>query len=221
MRLKPRKAVLRKLARVGVMSALAVCGWLTPAAASAQDDIRVRFYGFAQADYIQDFGRVDPDWEDTLRPSRIPTTDGAFGDDGDRGACPAVFGEAGDGGFQEALTGDAAAVLLGAALHDRPCFRHAHNTHPGSRLSRNAVMPSRASAEANSRDERLVSSLASASKFSSTLAVSRRFVSARAVGAALRSPSRTGSSRSSTSAPAMVSTPTRAASAESNLSPVR
>jgi hypothetical protein len=42
----------------------------------------VRVYGFAQADYIQDFGRVDPDWEDTLRPSRIPTTDGAFGDDG-------------------------------------------------------------------------------------------------------------------------------------------
>jgi hypothetical protein len=82
MRLKPRKAVLRKLALVGVMSALAVCGWVTPDSASAQDDIRVRVYGFAQADYIQDFGRVDPDWEDTLRPSRIPTTDGAFGDDG-------------------------------------------------------------------------------------------------------------------------------------------
>jgi hypothetical protein len=33
-------------------------------------------------DYIQDFGRVNPDWEDTLRPSRIPTADEQFGDDG-------------------------------------------------------------------------------------------------------------------------------------------
>ena len=39
-------------------------------------------YGFAQLDYIQDFGRVNPDWEDTLRPSRIPTDDEQFGDDG-------------------------------------------------------------------------------------------------------------------------------------------
>jgi hypothetical protein len=39
-------------------------------------------YGFAQADYIYDFNRVDPDWEDTLRPSRIPTVDGIFGSDG-------------------------------------------------------------------------------------------------------------------------------------------
>src|SRR5581483_1256799 len=39
-------------------------------------------YGFAQADYIQDFNRVDPAWDATLRPSRIPTTDGKFGSDG-------------------------------------------------------------------------------------------------------------------------------------------
>jgi hypothetical protein len=29
-------------------------------------------YGFGQVDYIQDFNRVDPNWKDTLRPSRIP-----------------------------------------------------------------------------------------------------------------------------------------------------
>jgi hypothetical protein len=39
-------------------------------------------YGFAMVDYIQDFNRVHPNWEATLRPSRIPTTEGQYGDDG-------------------------------------------------------------------------------------------------------------------------------------------
>ena len=39
-------------------------------------------YGFAQMDYIQDFNRVDPDWVAALRPSKIPTTQGQFGSDG-------------------------------------------------------------------------------------------------------------------------------------------
>ena len=39
-------------------------------------------YGFAQIDAIQDFGRVHPDWDATLRPSRIPTVDGKYGSDG-------------------------------------------------------------------------------------------------------------------------------------------
>ena len=42
----------------------------------------ITVYGFGQADYIQDFNRVDPNWEATLRPSRIPTTEGQFGADG-------------------------------------------------------------------------------------------------------------------------------------------
>src|SRR5262245_52095441 len=51
--------------------------------ALAQDDKpHVEVYGFVQADYIQDFKRVDPAWNDTLRPSKIPTTDGFFGEDG-------------------------------------------------------------------------------------------------------------------------------------------
>jgi len=40
-------------------------------------------YGFAQADLIQDFKRVRPDWNATLRPSRIPTADGQYGSDGE------------------------------------------------------------------------------------------------------------------------------------------
>ena len=50
--------------------------------ARAQDTKSFELYGFAQADYIQDFKRVDPVWQDTLRPSKIPTTDGIFGSDG-------------------------------------------------------------------------------------------------------------------------------------------
>ena len=46
--------------------------------------IRPRFeiYGFAQADFIQDFdGRLDPDWDDAFRPSKIGI-DEQFGSDG-------------------------------------------------------------------------------------------------------------------------------------------
>jgi len=39
-------------------------------------------YGFAQFDGIQDFDRVNPDWEAALRPSRIPTVEGLYGSDG-------------------------------------------------------------------------------------------------------------------------------------------
>jgi hypothetical protein len=39
-------------------------------------------YGFAQADFIQDIGgRLDPDWDDAFRPSKIGI-DGQFGGDG-------------------------------------------------------------------------------------------------------------------------------------------
>ncbi|HTO82125.1 MAG TPA: DcaP family trimeric outer membrane transporter, partial [Methylomirabilota bacterium] len=39
-------------------------------------------YGAAMLDYIQDFNRVDPNWAATLRPSKIPTTPGEFGGNG-------------------------------------------------------------------------------------------------------------------------------------------
>ena len=44
--------------------------------------LSLRVYGFAMADAIYDFKRVDPNWEDTTRVSTIPTRSGAFGDDG-------------------------------------------------------------------------------------------------------------------------------------------
>ena len=45
-------------------------------------DHALELYGFAQLDAIQDFDRVHPDWDATLRPSRIPTLEGQYGGDG-------------------------------------------------------------------------------------------------------------------------------------------
>ena len=54
----------------------------TPPAERKPRDHNLEVYGFAQLDAIQDFDRVNPDWDATLRPSRIPTTKGEFGSDG-------------------------------------------------------------------------------------------------------------------------------------------
>jgi len=55
----------------------------TPVAArQAPDDHNLELYGFLQLDAIQDFNRVHPAWDATLRPSRIPTTEGQYGGDG-------------------------------------------------------------------------------------------------------------------------------------------
>ena len=57
-----------------------------PAVATASDQpsqkLSVNVYGFAQADAIYDFKRVDPNWEDTLRVTTIPTQSGLYGEDG-------------------------------------------------------------------------------------------------------------------------------------------
>jgi hypothetical protein len=67
-----------------LLAATAVAGAIAGMAgvAQAQDSLKFEVYGFAQADFIQDFNRVDPLWEASLRPSKIPTTTGAFGDNG-------------------------------------------------------------------------------------------------------------------------------------------
>jgi len=54
----------------------------TPAGPKRAKDHNLELYGFAQIDAIQDFRRVNPDWDATLRPSRIPTAEGQFGGDG-------------------------------------------------------------------------------------------------------------------------------------------
>src|SRR4051812_8321452 len=42
---------------------------------------RVEIYGFAQADAVFDFKRINPDWFDVNRPSRLPSSEGEFGND--------------------------------------------------------------------------------------------------------------------------------------------
>jgi len=62
----------------------AVSAVLLAAAPAMAEDAGLSFeiYGFAQADYIQDFGgRLSPDWDDALRPSKIGI-DGQYGGDG-------------------------------------------------------------------------------------------------------------------------------------------
>jgi hypothetical protein len=72
--------------RLRLRPALLSVGAAIAAAASAgtaqAETPKFEVYGFAMADYIQDFKRVDPAWDDTLRPSKIPTQEGVFGSDG-------------------------------------------------------------------------------------------------------------------------------------------
>ena len=55
---------------------------VTPPAPRPPRDHNLELYGFTQIDAIQDFKRVDPDWEASLRASKIPTVPGQFGSDG-------------------------------------------------------------------------------------------------------------------------------------------
>ena len=88
-----------------VSGALAAGAVSTPAQAASAPQFTI--YGFAQADYIYDINRVDPAWEDTLRPSKIPTEEGVFGSDGQScfSAKQSRFGVKGDipvgGGFDD------------------------------------------------------------------------------------------------------------------------
>lgn len=45
-------------------------------------DVTIELYGSVQLDAIYDFNRMDPTWVGAFRPSKISTTPGAFGDDG-------------------------------------------------------------------------------------------------------------------------------------------
>src|SRR3954453_22293102 len=51
-------------------------------AGTAKAEASFEIYGTAQADYIQDFDRVDPNWASTLRPSKIAVPSGQFGSNG-------------------------------------------------------------------------------------------------------------------------------------------
>jgi hypothetical protein len=69
-----------------ILLALLAATSLLPSPASSQEVVRkptFEVYGFAQVDVIQDFERVRPDWNATLRPTRIPTVEGLYGANGE------------------------------------------------------------------------------------------------------------------------------------------
>ena len=76
-----RARISRLEARLGVPSEAPPIQY-TPQAERRTKDHNLELYGFVQLDAIQDFKRVNPDWDATLRPSRIPTQEGQFGGDG-------------------------------------------------------------------------------------------------------------------------------------------
>ena len=94
--------------------------------------LSVNVYGFVMADAIYDFKRVDPNWEDTLRVSTIPTEDGAYGKDGN-----AVFGVRQSrlgiaGNYGEDITFKLEAELFGVGGDEgqtTPRLRHAWATY--------------------------------------------------------------------------------------------
>jgi len=46
-------------------------------------DTELDIYGFVMMDMIYDFKRVDPDWKDSVRPTKIPTSGDPYGNDGE------------------------------------------------------------------------------------------------------------------------------------------
>src|SRR5262245_11961930 len=79
MRLKFGARALAPCSGLGLLTFL-----VAPHLARSEDtgDRTIELTATLQADYVQDFNRVADAWDDVLRPSKIPTTDGEFGDDG-------------------------------------------------------------------------------------------------------------------------------------------
>lgn len=70
----------RMLGQVVAIAVLAACAAAPSQAADSAGTFDI--YGFAQADAIYDFGRVNPDWLVGLRPSKIANPAGEYGSDG-------------------------------------------------------------------------------------------------------------------------------------------
>lgn len=73
-------AALRRVVRTALVAA--TLGWAAMPALAAEGDKSFEIYGFAQADGIYDFGRMNPDWDDAFRPSKIANPAGIYGSDG-------------------------------------------------------------------------------------------------------------------------------------------
>jgi hypothetical protein len=72
--------MVARSALVTVVAALAAGSWHTARAEEGTRNFEI--YGFAMADWIQDTKRVDPNWMDAFRPSKIAAPEGEFGTNG-------------------------------------------------------------------------------------------------------------------------------------------
>ena len=72
--------VVGQSARLMIAALLAAGAWHGARAEDATRNFEI--YGFAQVDYIQDTKRVNPDWQDAFRPSRIAAPEGQYGSNG-------------------------------------------------------------------------------------------------------------------------------------------
>ncbi|MDG2155122.1 MAG: hypothetical protein P8M26_04180, partial [Gammaproteobacteria bacterium] len=61
--------LVKEVVRAFSLGAVVIVSHL--AAVANAGDKTFEIYGYAELDYIQDSGLVDPDWVDTLRPSKI------------------------------------------------------------------------------------------------------------------------------------------------------
>jgi DcaP outer membrane protein len=99
---------------------------------SAARKLSMTIYGFAQADSIYDFKRVDPNWEDTLRVTTIPTRSGEFGNDGNFDFSVRQSRLGVKGGYGDDITYKLEAELFGVGVDEgqtTPRLRHAWATY--------------------------------------------------------------------------------------------
>jgi len=78
------RATRAPLSRWTIAAALLAAALGRTASAQATKDTTPKFdiYGFGQADFIVDFKRNDPNWFDVNRPSKLPSNQNEFGEDG-------------------------------------------------------------------------------------------------------------------------------------------
>jgi len=122
--------------RAGTVAALAAAAVGVPTVSFAEDakKLSVDVYGFVQLDAIYDFKRVDPDWNDTLRVSTIPTEGEPYGSDGEF-VTSVRQSRLGMKAFYPTDNGDVTALLEfewygtgGDAGQTTPRLRHAYGT---------------------------------------------------------------------------------------------
>jgi hypothetical protein len=70
------------LAFSGLMVGLLLLAAVPGVAGAAEEKARLDIYGFAMLDMGYQFGQSDPDWFDVMRPTKLPSVENQYGEDG-------------------------------------------------------------------------------------------------------------------------------------------